>query len=148
MTGKKNGPEFQGWIATLGTGEVVRESPTTDLLSGKQHYLDMRGRGELSAWQTLLERIRLRNEKITDLKLYRAGRWVVAAPKADGYFQGYEIMISNNNRGNTIFQGVGAVFGDQVSIIWVDAYGNAIQHVRPLQSVYVHTNMRQLVDVL
>lgn len=125
---------FQGFVASLSNGETYFEYPTK--------------RGELSAWQFLLQRIKVDNLRITQLRLQRGGRTVTAMPGADGYFQAYEARISNNARQTSLYQGIGSVVAGHVFITWVNAQGDVWHDVRPHGEVWVHTDKRQLVDIL
>lgn len=130
-----------GWIASLKSGETVFERSVA--------------RGELSAWQQLLQRCRAGDE-ITRLQLQRGGTTVLSLRRrtrnegngADGYFAGYEARISNNSHRQTTVQGIGSVVGDLVFITWVYDSGQVEQDVRPLGPLYVHTDQRQLIDIL
>jgi hypothetical protein len=129
-----------GWIASLKSGETVFERPAN--------------RGELSAWQRLLQRCRAGDE-IVMLQLQRGGVTVLALPRrsrdgragADGYFQGREIRLSNSGKQTTV-QGIGSVVGDVIYITWVNDSGQVWQDVRPLEPLHVHTDQRQLIDIL
>lgn len=127
---------FRGWIASLSTGETVFEQLT--------------GKGELTAWQGLLQRCRNSNGnvRITQLRLQRGGITVTSIPKAAGYIQAYEAKISNLHRTQTHYQGIGSIHGDHVFITWVNDQGDVFQDVRPLKEVWMHTEHRQLVDIL
>lgn len=125
---------YRGWIASLSTGETVFEYQAT--------------RGELSAWQKLLQRCRTDNVRITQMRLQRGGITVTGIPNASGYFQAYEIKISNNTRQQVIYQGIGSVTGDHVFITWINEQGDVFQDVRPLGEVWVHTDQRKLADIL
>jgi len=124
----------QGWIASLNTGETVFEEPTS--------------RGELSAWQRLLQRCRAENVRITQLRLQRGGMTVVATHAAQGYFQGYESRTSGRTLKTTTVQGIGSVVGDLVFINWLNDQGHVWQDVRPLGELWVHTDKRALVDII
>jgi hypothetical protein len=130
-----------GWIASLKSGETVFERPAN--------------RGELSAWQQLLQRCRAGDE-IVMLRLQRGGTTVMALPRrakgsrtgSDGYFAGYEVRRSNNGQGQVTVQGIGSVMDDLIYITWVNDSGQVWQDVRSLDPLFVHTDQRQLIDIL
>lgn len=129
---------FQGWIASLNTGETIFETTPEP--------------GELTPWQALLERSRGGNCFITQLQLQRGGSTVVAMtrrnPLVRGYFQAREARMSNLSRKITEVQGIGTIVGDFVYITWVNNQGQMWQDVRELGHVWMHTDMRKLVDII
>jgi hypothetical protein len=136
--------KFQGgWIASLSNGQTIFEAPA-------------RGKGELSAWQQLLADLKtlpeFRGCHISQMRLQRGGRTVTAIPRRNGlvlgYFQGYEAFISNLRRTQTLNQGIGTIINQDVFITWVNNQGDVWQDIRPLKEVWVHTDQRQLVDLI
>lgn len=125
---------YSGWIASMSDGQTVFETE--------------RHPGELSPWQMLLERCRKQNIRITQLRLQRGGVTVVALPHADGYFQAYESRTSGRTLKTTTVQGIGSIVGKQVYITWLNDQGHVWQDVRPLGELWVHTDLRQLVDLI
>lgn len=128
-----NGPH-RGWIASLSNGETVFETSSS--------------KGELSPWQSLLQRCQNGTVKINQLRLQRGGITVTGVPGANGYFQAYELKISNNAKRQVLYQGIGSVAKDHVFITWVNDQGDVFQDVRSLDEVWVHTDKRKLVDIL
>lgn len=129
-----NDQKHQGWIASLGNGQTVHEHPTD--------------RGELSAWQQLLQFCSQSNVRIVQMRLQRSGITITSVYKADGYFQAYEAKISNVTKSTTTYQGIGGVKHGHVFITWINTQGDVFQDVRPLDEVWVHTNQRKEVDIL
>lgn len=125
--------KHQGWIASLSNGQTVHEHPTD--------------KGELSAWQQLLQFCNLNNVRITQMRLQRSGITMTSVYKADGYFQAYEAKVSNVTKATTTYQGIGAVKNNFVFIVWINMQGDVFQDVRPLGEVWVHTEQRKLVDI-
>lgn len=129
---------FQGWIASLNTGETIFEGVPQ--------------RGELSPWQGLVQRSRDGNCFITQLQLQRGGVTVVAVPRRNpivrGYFQAREARFSNVSRKMSEVQGIGTIVGDYAYITWLNDQGHMWQDVRDLDQIWVHTDMRKLVDIL
>lgn len=125
---------FQGWIASLSTGETVHESPPQP--------------GELSSWQQLLQRCRADNIRITQMRLQRGGTTVAGIPNAAGYFQGYETRISNLTRKSSTMQGIGSIVDGVIYITWVNQQGDVWHDVRSLGQDWVHTNLRDFRDLI
>lgn len=117
---------FSGWIASLSNGETVFEQ------IGEP--------GELSAWQSLLKWCRENPVRITQMRLQRGGVTAASMPNAEGYFQAYESRTSGRTLQTTTVQGIGAVIGDSVYIVWLNEQGHVWQDVRPLSELRIHTS--------
>ena len=128
----------QGWIASLSNGETVFESGMTL----------QKPKGELTAWQRLLQRLKADNLRITQLRLQRGSVTIVAMPNAEGYMQAYESRISAKTLKSRSVQGIGTIVGNLVYITWINNQGHVWQDVRPLEDVWVHTDRRQLAELL
>lgn len=137
----------QGWVASLSSGETVFEKPWRVLHTGKFAFAPP-GKGELSPWQHLLQRCRAENLRITQLRLQRGGVTAVALYQARGYFQAYEARTSGRTLSTTTVQGIGSVREELVFITWMNDQGHVWQDVRPLGDIWVHTDQRQLADLL
>lgn len=115
------------WIAYLNNGEVVAETPP--------------GKGELSAWQGLLFRLRQNGERITMLQLQMNGARISAIPKAAGYVQCSEMHRDLQTKAERHSRGIGSIFGDHVVMIWVDDKNNIWQDIRPLTDLKLHSTI-------
>ncbi len=136
-----------GWVASLSSGETVFEKPARDMETGA-FIGPVLGKGELSPWQALLQRCQVENIRITQLRLQRGGVTVVGMPEARGYFQAYEARTSGRTLTTATLQGIGSIVGDLVVITWLNDQGHVWQDVRPLADMWVHTDRRQLADVI
>lgn len=132
----------QGWIASLSSGETVREYPWRDLRTGGM--IDTPP--PMSPWQALIERCKSDNLRITQLRLQRGGVTAVALYGADGYMAAYEDRSSALKHKVSRVQGIGSVIRDYVFIIWMNDQGSVWQDVRKLSDVFVHTDMRVMID--
>jgi hypothetical protein len=123
------------WIATLSNGERANETNPIP--------------NELSPWQKLLQRCTQENVRITHLELKLGQTSVGSLRNAEGYFQAYETISGVNTKQHSTYQGIGSVIGDKVYIVWVSLDGRTVwQDARPLNNLYVHTDLRQIKDVI
>lgn len=138
MQHNTNGRAFQGWIAELADGTQVYEAQVEP------------GRGELTTWQTLVQRVVSGQATIQRLALVRAGTTVFAMPGAPAYFQAREKLSSVNTKLTLQYQGIGTVDTGLglVFITWIDVKGIVVQDVRPLRDVYLHTTARTKQDII
>lgn len=117
------------WIASLSNGETIFEQPPVE--------------GEVSSWQKLLTR--LREEKdltITQMRLQAGKRTVISIPNATDYVHVYEVRrYLNTDEPQTLKQGVGVVFGDNVFLNWINDQGDVWQDIRPLESLKIHSTL-------
>lgn len=118
-----------GWIATLSTGEIVKE-PETPI------------KDALSPWHLLIARCRADNIRITELRLIRNSVLVTAMENAEGYSALYQIQTNQRARTQSLWQGIGAKVGDYLFIIWLDERGRVFQDVRRFESEVKHTTAR------
>lgn len=118
---------FQGWIASLNTGETVHEE-----------WIE----GQESPWQALIKRVKSGEVRITQLRLQRGGVTLVALPNVEGYVQASEVKFSGNMKVQYTYQGIGSVIGDIVVLNWVNDYGQVWQDIRPLNSMLVHSTVQ------
>ena len=116
-----------GWIASLSNGETVFESPPVP--------------GKHSAWQSLLRRLQSENLYITQMRLQKAGKAVVAYPFADGYVQAHERTRFLFAGKDIDVQGIGTVIGNQVFMCWMSENGDIQQDIRLLNDLRVHSTV-------
>jgi len=117
----------EGWIASLSNGETIFEHEAQQ--------------GEISAWQQLLRYLKATGTRITMIRLQHGRETIVAVPNADGYVQCYQIHKSVFTGREHRFHGIGSVFGDKVFITWMNAMGEVLQGVEPLEKFHVHSTM-------
>lgn len=121
---------FQGWIMSLSNGNQLLEGTPAP--------------GDKTSWQQAIDHIKRENLKPTALTLIWRGVRVQAQPKADGYFQGYDVSIPLfGERKERKLRGIGTVVGDKVFITWISDSGEIRQDVRALKDNLIHTTLRE-----
>jgi hypothetical protein len=119
-----------GWIATLSTGEVVKEP-------------EIYPRDEVTPWHLLIARCRADNLRIVELRLMRGGTLVTAMSNAQGYSVLWSANVPQRFKAiATHWQGIAAVFNGYVFINWVDERGRVYQEMQKLEDAYQHTTER------
>lgn len=123
------------WVASLSSGETVREHMTP--------------KGEPTAWQRLLSFCKETGVKITGVQIVEDGLYLTPVNKksCDGFFNAYELQrrilpgaSGPVPSGDRLYQGVGSVVGDRVFIQWL--------WLNPPDSseTHVHQEVRDLDD--
>jgi hypothetical protein len=119
--------EFHGgWIANLSNGETVYE---TDPIPN-----------DISSWRKLIGKCKDNNLKITSLKIRRGDVVLSALPQkqCEGYYHAYEATKSLFTGKESLKQGIGAVVGDKVYIIWISTEGEITQEIRSVEVSMPH----------
>ena len=126
-----------GWLASLSNGETVFQAPDVE--------------GEPSCWRKLLNRCEAEGIHITQIQLQVSGMTVVAMNNAHGYCAVYEAHRSFGRSPGTEssklpidmqYQGVGAVFGDFVFLVFTHVNRTIWTDVRPLEQMRVHCQLK------
>jgi len=127
---------LQGWMAQLSDKSFVWEMSYTGV------------HGELSPWQKLIDDLHRRNLSISTLWLRRGNICLSTVSGAEGYFQAYMQQVSLNAAFAQDLQGIGSVHGSAVIVQWVNHLGDVYQSLEPLDSMILHTTLRQPNDLL
>lgn len=119
--------EFHGgWIASLSNGETVYETNPIP--------------NDLSPWRKLIERCKNEKIRVTALKIRRGDVVLSALPvkQCQGYYHAYEATKSLFTGKESLKQGIGAVVGDKVYIIWISTEGEITQEIRSVEVSMAH----------